>query len=189
MKRQPTIAQPTSNGPPPPEASPARGTIAGMSSPKKVLVLCTGNSARSIVGEVLINELGHGELQAFSAGSHPAGTVNPGAIAKLRREGHATDGLESKSWDRFSGAEAPRIDIVITVCDNAASEHCPVWSGSPVTVHWGIPDPASDNDFDSAYRRLRYRIEAMLELPVREMSATELSVALDRVHQSGCRAT
>lgn len=160
-----------------------------MSRPHKVLVLCTGNSARSILGEVLINELGRGGLQAFSAGSRPTGTVNPGAIAKLEREGHATDGLESKSWDRFSGADAPSLDIVITVCDNAAGEHCPVWSGSPVTAHWGIPDPASDNNFDGAYRRLRYRIEALLELSVRDMSATELSAALDDIHQSGCRAT
>ncbi len=150
-----------------------------------VLVLCTGNSARSILGEVLINELSGGELQAFSAGSHPAGRVNPGAIDKLRKEGHAVTGLESKSWHRFSGDDAPTFNIVITVCDNAAGESCPIWNGAPVTVHWGIPDPAIDGDFDSAYRRLRWRVEAMLALPLTEMSATELRAALDRVHLSG----
>lgn len=154
-----------------------------------ILVLCTGNSARSILGEVLINELSGGELRAFSAGSHPAGLVNPGAIDKLLREGHAVDGLESKSWDRFSADDAPEIDIVITVCDNAAGELCPVWNGAPVTVHWGIPDPAVDGDFDSAYDRLRRRIKAMLALPLGEMNAAELATALDQVHRSGARAT
>ncbi|MDH3577860.1 MAG: arsenate reductase ArsC [Gammaproteobacteria bacterium] len=154
-----------------------------------ILVLCTGNSARSILGEVIINELSGGELRAFSAGSHPAGLVNPGAIDKLLREGHAVDGLESKSWDRFSADDAPEIDIVITVCDKAAGESCPVWNGAPVTVHWGIPDPAIDGDFDSAYDRLRRRIEAMLALPLGEMNAAELATALDQVHRSGARAT
>jgi arsenate reductase len=153
-----------------------------------VLVLCTGNSARSILGEVLINELGGGELQAFSAGSHPAGCVNPGAVDKLRKEGHDVTGLESKSWHRFSGDRAPGIDLVITVCDNAAGESCPIWNGAPVTVHWGIPDPASDGDFEAAYRRLRRRVEAMLTLPLRDMSVDELRAALDRIHQSGGRA-
>ena len=153
-----------------------------------ILVLCTGNSARSILGEVLINELGGGELRAYSAGSHPAGRVNPGAIEKLLREGHAVDGLESKSWDRFSGDDAPRIDIVITVCDNAAGESCPLWNGAPVTVHWGIPDPAVDGDFDGAYDRLRRRIEAMLALPLGEMNAAELATALNQVHRSEGRA-
>ena len=152
-----------------------------------ILVLCTGNSARSILGEVLINELGEGELRAFSAGSHPAGRVNPGAIDKLLREGHAVDGLESKSWDRFSGDDAPPIDIVITVCDNAAGEACPIWNGAPVTVHWGIPDPAIDGDFDAAYDRLRRRIEALVALPLAKMNAAETSAALEQVHRSGGR--
>jgi len=160
-----------------------------MSRSRSILVLCTGNSARSILGEVLINELGRGRLRARSAGSQPTGIVNPGAIEKLEREGHSTSGLESKSWDRFSGDDAAEIDIVITVCDNAAGESCPLWNGAPVTVHWGIPDPASDNDFDAAYRRLRYRVEAMLELPLDEMADSELSAALARVHRSGCGAT
>jgi len=160
-----------------------------MSRSRDILVLCTGNSARSILGEVLINELGRGRFRAYSAGSQPTGVVNPGAIEKLDREGHSVDGLQSKSWERFSGDDAPQIDIVITVCDNAAGESCPLWNGAPVTVHWGIPDPASDNDFDAAYRRLRYRVEAMLALPIEEMDADELSAALGQVHRSGRRAT
>lgn len=149
-----------------------------------VLVLCTGNSARSILGEVLINELSGGALQAFSAGSHPTGRVNPGAIEKLQAERHSVAGLESKSWDRFSGNDAPAIDIVITVCDNAAGESCPIWNGRPARVHWGIPDPAVDGDFDSAYDRLRRRVEAMLALPLRDMSTDETVAALKRVHVS-----
>ena len=147
-----------------------------------VLVLCTGNSARSILGEVLINELGAGRLQAYSAGSKPVGRVNPGALAKLEREGHATTGLASKTWDRFSGPGAPAIDIVITVCDNAAGEACPLWNGAPVTVHWGIPDPAVDGDFDRAYARLRTRIEGMLELPLEQLDAAGRREALARIH-------
>lgn len=154
----------------------------------KVLVLCTGNSARSILGEVLINELGTGRLQAFSAGSQPIGRVNPGAIDKLRREGHDTDGLESKSWDHFSGADAPAIDIVITVCDNAAGESCPVWNGAPVTAHWGIPDPASAADpgpaFDAAYAALRARVEALLQVPLEDFDARQRYDALARIHDS-----
>ena len=159
--------------------------------------MCTGNSARSILGEVLINELGGGEFRAYSAGSRPAGRVNPGAIDKLRREGHSVSGLESKSWDRFSEKDAPRIDLVIKVCDNAAGEACPFWNGSPVTVNWGIPDPAIENAstaevraaFDQAYEQLRRRIEAMLALPVTKLSTAELSAALQRVHESGRRAS
>ena len=153
-----------------------------------VLFLCTGNSARSILAEVLLNELGQGAYQAFSAGSHPTGTVNPGAIKKLAEKGHATEGVTSKSWDVFSGTDAPAIDIVITVCDNAAGESCPIWNGSPVTAHWGIPDPAYFDDeeardaaFDIAYTRLRWRIEGLLELP-RDLDAAALQQALQRVH-------
>lgn len=166
-------------------------------TPHNVLVLCTGNSARSILGEVLINELSGGALRAYSAGSHPAGQVNPGAIEKLKREGHNVDGLESKSWDRFSGEDAPQFDIVVTVCDNAAGETCPVWYGSPITVHWGIPDPALANAsetesraaFDRAYEQLRTRIEAMLALPFDQLTAAELCTALKHVHESGRRDT
>jgi len=149
----------------------------------KILVLCTGNSARSILGEVLINELGGGEHRAFSAGSRPTGLVNPGAIDVLRRKEHDVEGLQSKSWERFNRSDAPAIDLVITVCDSAAGESCPIWNGTPVSVHWGIPDPAADGDFDSAYRRLRGRIEAMLALPIKEMRGLEMAAALQRVHQ------
>jgi len=154
-----------------------------MAAEFNILVLCTGNSARSILAEVLFNELGEGRLRAFSAGSQPVGQVNPGAIDKLTAQGHPVAGLASKSWDQFSGDEAPALDLVVTVCDNAAGESCPIWSGAPVTVHWGIPDPAADGDFDSAYARLRTRIEAMLELPFSEMSSTGLTAALEDVHR------
>lgn len=150
-----------------------------------VLVLCTGNSARSILGEVLINELGSGRLRAYSAGSRPVGRVNPGALDKLEREGHAIAGLESKSWDRFSGPDAPAIDLVITVCDNAAGEACPLWNGAPVSVHWGIPDPAADGDFDAAYERLRARVEAMLALPLERLDKAGQRDALVRIHAAG----
>lgn len=164
----------------------------GMSRPFSVLVLCTGNSARSILGEVLLNELGRGRLRAYSAGSRPAGRVNPGAIAKLGREGHDVTGLESKSWDVFSGAGAPPIDLVITVCDNAAGESCPLFTGSPVTVHWGIRDPAIDSEddeliaaeFDRAYAQLLDRINAMLALPIESTSKTELAESLQEIHRS-----
>ena len=147
-----------------------------------VLVLCTGNSARSILGEVLINALGGDKLRAYSAGSYPVGKVNPGAVRKLRQEGHSVDGLTSKSWDQFNGADAPVIDIVITVCDNAAGESCPIWNGAPITVHWGIPDPAADGDIDAANARLRRRVEAMVSLPVNEMGKDELLAELQRIH-------
>ena len=155
-----------------------------------VLVLCTGNSCRSILGEVLINELGRGRFKGFSAGSQPAGQVNPGAINKLTAEGHGTDGLESKSWDRFSEDGAPEIDIVITVCDSAAGEACPVWYGSPVTAHWGIPDPAdaapdeAEAAFDLAYRQLRARVEALVELPLESMDPRVTLDALERIHDA-----
>lgn len=154
------------------------------------LVLCTGNSARSILGEVLINELGRGRCSASSAGSHPAGRVNPGAIDVLERHGHPIDGLESKSWDRYAGTDAPAFDIVITVCDNAAGESCPVWNGAPVRVHWGIADPAAAPEdqrreaFDRAYRQLRRRIENMLEVPLEDMDMRGRADALHRIHDA-----
>lgn len=166
-----------------------------MSQPIRVLVLCTGNSARSILGEVLINELGGGRFEAWSAGSQPAGQVNPGAIAKLEREGHATDGLASKSWDTFAGPDAPAMDIVITVCDSAAGESCPVWPGSPVRTHWGIPDPAAapaeerDEAFDKAYKQLRLRVEALLEVPVEDFDVRQRKDALDRIHDAIAAST
>ena len=144
---------------------------------RNVLFLCTGNSARSILGEVLMNDLGRGSFRAYSAGSNPTGQVNLGAIEKLERAGHSTVGLASKSWDVFSGDDAPAFDLVVTVCDNAAGETCPVWNGSPVTLHWGLPDPAAFDDederrkaFDEVYDALRGRITRYLQ------SSGELSV-------------
>jgi arsenate reductase len=155
---------------------------------KQVLFLCTGNSARSILAEVLLNDLGKRAFKAYSAGSHPAGKVNPGALEKLAAEGHRVAGLTSKSWDQFSGNDAPDIDIVITVCDNAAGESCPLWPGSPVTVHWGIPDPACFDDeaarraaFDLAYVRLRRRVEEMLALSP-SLSSSDFCNALQKIH-------
>lgn len=137
---------------------------------RNVLFLCTGNSARSILAEVLMNELGRGQFRAYSAGSHPTGTVNPGAIEKLRAEGLSVTGLASKSWDEFAGGDAVTFDLVITVCDNAAGETCPVWNGSPQQLHWSMPDPARFEDpderraaFDDVYDRLRSRICRLLE--------------------------
>ncbi len=151
-----------------------------------VLVLCTGNSARSILAEVLINALGRDRIRAFSAGSRPAGEVNPGALAKLEREGLPTDGLESKSWDRFAEEGAPAIDLVITVCDNAAGESCPVWPGGPLTVHWGIPDPAGktplDAAFDEAWVKLKRRIEAFVALPFESLDRDSMQEALAAIH-------
>ena len=154
-----------------------------------VLVLCTGNSARSILGEVLINALGQGRFHAVSAGSHPVGRVNPGAIAVLQEAGHPTAGLSSKSWDQFAGAEAEPIDIVITVCDNAAGESCPLWHGSPVTVHWGLADPAAADAADQpaafrvAYDALHRRVSAMLEVPLETMDPRMRREALQRIHE------
>ena len=156
---------------------------------RNVLFLCTGNSARSILAEVLLNELGGDRYRASSAGSHPTGSVNPGALAKLAAEGHGIDGLASKSWDAFSGPDAPAFDVVITVCDSAAGESCPVWNGAPVTVHWGIPDPAYVDDpaareaaFDLAYLRLRRRIEKMLAV-ADDVAGTDLEQALADAHR------
>ncbi len=167
-------------------------------SAMRILVLCTGNSCRSILAEVLFNELGQGRVTAYSAGSNPAGAVNPGAIAKLQQEGHSTAGLGSKSWDQFIGPDAPAIDVVITVCDNAAGETCPLWNASPVTVHWGIPDPAGasneqsseqsaellDAAFDLAYRQLRDRIEQVFELPLESLDIRYRKDALQRIHDA-----
>lgn len=156
----------------------------------RILVLCTGNSCRSILAEVLFNELGQGRVTAYSAGSNPAGAVNPGAIAKLQKESHSTSGLRSKSWDEFTGPDAPAIDVVITVCDNAAGESCPVWNASPVTLHWGIPDPADataeqmDAAFDLAYSQLRGRIEQVLELPLESLDIRYRKDALQRIHDA-----
>lgn len=157
-----------------------------------ILVLCTGNSARSILGEVLINHLGQGRLRGFSAGSSPVGAVNPYAIELLRENGLLTDELRSKSWDEFTGPDAPDIHIVLTVCGNAAGETCPVWPGRPLTVHWGIDDPAavegSNEDkvaaFRLAYDILEKRIGALLSMPFEDMDNETLKARLEMIAQT-----
>ncbi|HYD12364.1 MAG TPA: arsenate reductase ArsC [Allosphingosinicella sp.] len=139
--------------------------------PANVLFLCTGNSARSILAEALLNRDGGRRFRAFSAGSHPKGEVHPMALEVLRDGGFPTRGLRSKSWDEFAGADARPLDVILTVCDNAAGEICPVWPGQPVTAHWGIEDPAAVEGanqraaFELALQRLAERIEALLALP------------------------
>ncbi|WP_327753651.1 arsenate reductase ArsC [Sphingobium sp. SJ10-10] len=137
-----------------------------------VLFLCTGNSARSILGEALMNKLGEGRFRAYSAGSQPKGAVHPMAIAVLEDLGFDTAGMRSKSWDEFAGPGAPRFDFIFTVCDNAAGESCPVWIGHPMTAHWGIEDPAAVEGeeqreaFMRALHYLRNRISLFLALPL-----------------------
>lgn len=141
--------------------------------PYNVLFLCTGNSARSILAEAILNRLGRGKFCAFSAGSHPKGAVNPHALNLLRRFNHNVDHLRSKSWDEFAQPGAPGLDFVFTVCDNAAGEMCPIWPGQPMTAHWGVPDPAAVEGsemeiaaaFADAYGRLANRIDVFVNLP------------------------
>jgi arsenate reductase len=142
-----------------------------------VLFLCTGNSARSILAEALLNHVGSSRFRAWSAGSHPKGAVHPMAIATLEAHGIPTAGLHSKSWDAFAGKEAPQIDLVVTVCDNAAAETCPVWPGHPVTAHWGIPDPAAVDGvdeqrraFENTFDVLHRRVSRLASLPIGSMS-------------------
>jgi arsenate reductase len=143
-------------------------------SPYHVLFVCTGNSARSILAEGLLNELGRGRFIAHSAGSHPTGVVNPYALSTLHALHIPTGGYRSKNWDEFAQPGAPALDFVFTVCDNAAGEMCPVWPGQPATAHWGVPDPAavegSDDDKAHAFMAtavtLKRRIELMLSLPI-----------------------
>jgi arsenate reductase len=146
-----------------------------------VLVLCTGNSARSILGEVLFNVLGKGKFKAYSAGSKPAGRVNPGALEWLKEHGHSTEGLRSKSWDEFAAPGAPEFDFIFTVCDNAAGEACPLWLGKPATAHWGIPDPAhieGDEARRAAFRKaaeqLARRIQLFMSLPIESLDKLTL---------------
>ncbi|MFH2139234.1 MAG: arsenate reductase ArsC [Pseudomonadota bacterium] len=153
-----------------------------------VLVLCTGNSARSILGEVLFNKLGKGRFKAYSAGSKPAGQVNPGALEWMRANDFSPEGLRSKSWDEFSAPGAPEFDFVFTVCDNAAGEVCPVWYGSPMTAHWGIPDPAHvEGDearraaFNKAADQLTRRIQLFLSLPIDKLDKLTLKEKMNEI--------
>lgn len=161
-------------------------------SPFNVLVLCTGNSARSILGEALFNHLGEGRIRAFSAGSQPSGQVNPVALETLDKHGVPLPEARSKSWDEFALAGAPAIDFIFTVCASAAGETCPLWPGQPTTAHWGIADPAHVEPlaarqaaFEVAYRLLRQRVEAFVKLPLESMSTAEIKAAAQRIHAAG----
>lgn len=156
-----------------------------------VLFLCTGNSARSVLAEVLLNAMGHGRFKAYSAGSHPGNEVNPHTLRFLSKSGLDTTGLRSKSWDEFAVPGAPHMDFVITVCDNAAGEVCPLWPGQPVSAHWGLPDPAAVQGSDEAKQRafattaaaLQRRLELFVALPMARLDAMALKKELAVIGQ------
>jgi arsenate reductase len=160
-----------------------------MKRPLNVLFLCTGNSARSILAEVLMNAMAQGRSRAYSAGSRPAGAVNPYALELLQRNRLPAEGLRSKSWDEFATPAAPALDFVFTVCDNAAGEMCPVWPGQPITANWGVDDPAAavgDDDsrrraFFRAYAQLQNRIQLFLALPMDKLDPLALRRRLDEI--------
>ncbi len=155
-----------------------------------VLFICTGNSARSVIAEGLMNELGQGRFKAFSAGSHPKGAVHPLALKVLAKHRITTDGFRSKSWEEFAGPDAPELHFVFTVCDQAAGEVCPVWPGQPMTAHWGIPDPAAVEGTDAqkveafreAFRTLERRIGVFCALPIASLDRLSLT---NRLHEIG----
>jgi len=154
-----------------------------------VLFLCTGNSARSILAEAILRKDGHGRFRAFSAGSQPKGVVNPFAIRVLKKLDYPTDDLRSKSWEEFAASDAPAMDFVFTVCDNAAGETCPVWPGQPMSAHWGIDDPAGavgtdiekEAAFVTAFRYLKNRIGAFTSLPLRSIDRLSLGAKLREI--------
>ncbi len=159
--------------------------------PFNVLFLCTGNTARSILAEALLNHIGKGKFRAFSAGSQPKGTVNPFAIKVLQKFEIPTDSLRSKSWNEFAAPDAPKMDFIFTVCDNAAGESCPIWPGHPTSAHWGIEDPAAvegtdiqkEAAFVAAYHYMRNRIAAFAALPLHSLEALRLGDALRKIGQ------
>jgi protein-tyrosine-phosphatase len=167
-----------------------------MSAPQyTVLFLCTGNSARSILAEALLNYWGRGRFRAYSAGSHPRGEVHPLALDILRRHHLSTDGVRSKSWNEFAGPEAPRVDFMFTVCDSAAAEVCPTWPGQPMTAHWGIEDPAavtgSDDErtraFNKAFHELDARIKIFTSLRIDLLDKLALQRELDAIGKRDSR--
>lgn len=158
-----------------------------------ILILCTHNSARSVLGEGMLNHLAARlgqDVRAYSAGSAPSGRINPAALAALTHAGVDTAGVRSKSWDEFSGADSPRLRIVITVCDSAAAETCPYWPGAPVQAHWGYPDPSSapeadrNNAFELTRQALGYRMLQLLRLPLESIGDAELQSALADISRS-----
>lgn len=157
-----------------------------------VLILCTGNSARSIMAEALFNTLGNGHFRAYSAGSYPTGKVNPYAIEEVRKTGYPTEGLRSKSWDEFAKPNAPQMDFVITVCDNAAGEVCPVWPGQPILAHWGFEDPAAaqgtDEEKRDAFRRIfhqiRNRVSLFASLPLKDLDRMAIKREMGAIGQT-----
>ena len=160
-----------------------------MPEPYHVLFLCTGNSARSVMAEAILNSVGVGNFRAHSAGSHPKGEVHPETIRLLQSLGHDTSALRSKSWSEFADPGAPRLDFVFTVCDNAAGEACPLWPGQPMTAHWGVPDPAEAEGtpaevalaFKNAYRMLNQRIGIFTSLPLRSLDQLTLQRKLREI--------
>ena len=156
-----------------------------------VLFLCTGNSARSIMAEAILNRKGRPVFTAYSAGSHPAGFVRPEALKQIELPGISTEGVRSKSWDEFARPDAPQMDFVFTVCDNAASEVCPVWPGQPMTAHWGVPDPAAvigspdqiNRAFRDAFVILDCRITLFLSLPLSTLDRLAIKKEIDRIGQ------
>ena len=157
--------------------------------PFNVLFLCTGNSARSIMAESILNRAGAGKFRAYSAGSDPTGKVNPMALNLLRKTNYDLSKLRSKSWDEFAGEGAPKLDFVFTVCDDAANEVCPIWPGQPMTAHWGLPDPAKAQGseaekafaFDDCFRMLHQRISIFVNLPIESLSKLSLQKHLDDI--------
>ncbi len=159
-----------------------------MPAVRNVLILCTGNSARSILAEALINNLGAGRWRAYSAGSQPTGRVNPHALATLARHGIEVTGARSKSWDEFAQPNAPKMDLVVTVCDNAASETCPIWPGAPRSAHWGLEDPAAAQGdgalveaFEAAYALIRKRVEAFVALDFDATPTAQIESELKKI--------
>ncbi|HYL48890.1 MAG TPA: arsenate reductase ArsC [Stellaceae bacterium] len=160
-----------------------------MSRIYNVLFLCTGNSARSVIGEVLLNHWGKGRFHAYSAGSQPKGAINPLTLELLRAMKLPTGSLRSKSWNEFARPDAPRMDFVFTVCDQAAAETCPVWPGQPITAHWGVPDPAAVEGthekkkaaFRDAFQRLDTRIKLFLALPIEKLDRLALQREARRI--------
>lgn len=161
-----------------------------------MLFLCTGNSARSILAEALLNRWGQDRFRAFSAGSHPSGTVNPYALTLLQQIGIPPENARSKSWDEFAGPAAPEMDFIFTVCDSAAGETCPYWPGHPMTAHWGVPDPAAvggnttdkERAFWSAFRTLEARIKLFACLPIAKLEGMTLRQRLAEIGKAGADA-